>query len=96
MSEKVDIGILKSYADRMKVTVEFPDSDLDEICRVTGERKKGLAIRKLVLDALLVKQRAEIAEKFISGEWRAELAGFEAGRAADRESAKKLATEWRE
>ena len=77
----------------MKVTVEFPDSDLKEICRVTGERKKGPAIRKLVLDALMMKRREEVANKFISGEWGAELAGFEAGRAAGRASAKTRAAQ---
>ena len=71
----------------MKVTVDFPDNELKEICRVTGERKKGPAIRKLVMEALLVKRREEIAQKFISGEWGVELTGFEAGRAADREAA---------
>jgi hypothetical protein len=80
----------------MKVTVEFPDSDLKEICRVAGERKKGPAIRKLVMDALLMKRREAIANKFISGEWGVELAGFEAGRAADREIAKQRAARLRE
>ena len=72
----------------MKVTVELSDSELKHVCRVTGERKKGPAIRKLVADALLMKRREEIAGKFISGEWGTELAGFEAGRAADRKKAK--------
>ncbi len=70
----------------MKVTVEMSDSEVREICRVTGERKKGPAIRKLVTDALQMKRRERIAEKFISGEWGAELKGFEAAQAADREA----------
>ena len=80
----------------MKVTVDFPDNELKEICRVTGERKKGPAIRKLVMEALLVKRREEIAQKFISGEWGVELTGFEAGRAADREAAQIRAAQWRD
>ena len=80
----------------MKITVEFPDSEIQEVCRVTGERKKGPAIRKLVTEALFIKRREEIAQKFISGEWGTELAGFESERAADREKAKKRSTQWRD
>jgi hypothetical protein len=72
----------------MKVTVDLSDSELKDVCRITGERKKGPAIRKLVVDALMMKRREEIAGKFISGEWGVELAGFEAGRAADRKAAR--------
>ena len=70
----------------MKITVEISDSDLREICRVTGERKKGPAIRKLVTDALQIKRREQLAQKFITGEWGVDLKGFEAGQAADQES----------
>lgn len=71
----------------MKVTVELSDSELKEICRFTGEHKKGPAIRKLVVDALMMKRREEIAGKFISGKWGVKLTGFEASRAADRKAA---------
>ena|ERR1700676_1026896 len=47
-------------------------------------------------DKAMLARRREIAEKFISGEWGVELEGFEAGRAADREAAKKRAKLWRE
>lgn len=70
----------------MKITVELSDSDVKEICRVTGEKKKGPAIRKLVADALLMKRRAMLAKKFVTGEWGIELKGFEAAQAADREA----------
>ncbi len=79
----------------MKVTVELSDSDLKDICRITGERKKGPAIRKLVVDALMLKRREEIAGKFISGKWGVTLAGFENARAADRKIAKKSSSKWR-
>ena len=62
----------------MKITVEIPESELREICRVTGEHKKGPAIRKLVADALLIKRRERFAQKFICGDWGVELKGFEA------------------
>lgn len=73
----------------MKVTVELSDSELKDICRVTGERKKGPAIRKLVVDALMIRRRQEIAGKFISGVWGVRLEGFEKARTADRTAAKK-------
>jgi hypothetical protein len=79
----------------MKITVEISDSDLKEVCRVTGERKKGPAIRKLVADALLLKQRAALTQKFISGKWGVELKGFEAGQTAARRKGAAAATRWR-
>jgi hypothetical protein len=79
----------------MKVTVELSDTELEDICRITGERKKGPAIRKLVVDALMMKRRAEIADKFISGTWGVELAGIEASRTADRATARKREAKWR-
>ena len=70
----------------MKITVELPDSEIKEICRVTGERKKGPAIRKLVADAMMLKRREILARKFIEGEWGVELKGFEEAQAADKEA----------
>jgi hypothetical protein len=80
----------------MKVTVELSDSELKDICRLTGESKKGPAIRTLVLSALTMKRREEIVGKFISGQWGVELSGFEEGRAADRKAARKRNAKWRE
>ena len=68
----------------MKITVEFPDSQVKEICRVTGQKKKGPAIRTLVEEALMLKRREAVAQKFISGEWGVILGGFEEAEAADR------------
>jgi hypothetical protein len=73
----------------MKVTVELSDSELRDIYRMTGVRKKGPAIRKLVVDALMMRRREEIAQKFLSGEWGAALDGFEESRAADRAAARR-------
>jgi hypothetical protein len=80
----------------MKITVELSDSDIKEICRVTGESKKGPAIRKLVADALLLKRREKLAQKFIMGEWGVELKGFEAGRAADQQTERNSEDRWRD
>jgi hypothetical protein len=68
----------------MRITLDFPDSDIKEICRVAGESKKGPAIRKLVTDALMLKRRGRLAQKFITSRWSVELKGFEAAQAADR------------
>jgi hypothetical protein len=69
----------------MKITVDIPDSDIKEICRVTGEKKKGPAIRKLVTEALMLKRRPNVAQKFIDGEWGVELTEFEAAQTANEE-----------
>ena len=80
----------------MKITVELADAELREICEITGIRKKGPAIRKLLADSLMLKRRARIAHKFLSGEWSAELEGHEAAKKADREQARTLAEQWRD
>jgi hypothetical protein len=80
----------------MKVTVEISDSEIKEICRVTGESKKGPAIRKLVADALMLKRREKLAQKFISGEWGAELKGFEAAQTAEQQADSQAEKRWRE
>ncbi len=58
--------------------VSLPESDLRKICQLTGIWKKGPAIRKVVDDVLRLERRAEISQKFLSGEWSAELDTFEA------------------
>ena len=79
----------------MKVTVDIPDSEMEDVCLFTGETKKGPAILMMVADALRLKRRERLAQKFISGEWGTSLAGFESVRAADRKSAKQRAQTWR-
>lgn len=80
----------------MKITVELPDSDIKEICIFTGESKKGPAIRKMVTDALMMKRRQQLAEKFISGEWGVELSGFESAQAKDRQINEQRNKAWRD
>jgi hypothetical protein len=79
----------------MKITVDISDSEIKEICRVTGERKKGPAIRKLVVDALMLKRREKLAQKFIDAEWGVELKGFELAQAADRDAESRGKERWR-
>ena len=79
----------------MRITVEFSETEVKEICRLTGEAKNGPAIRKLVADSLLLKRREELAQKFIEGEWGNELQGLEANQAADRNRDKRIEKRWR-
>jgi hypothetical protein len=46
-------------------------------------------------DALMLKRRATLAQKFISGEWGVELSTFENGRAKDRQASEKNERAWR-
>jgi hypothetical protein len=80
----------------MKITVELSDSELDAVRTATGEIKKGPAVRKLVLDALMLHRRAEITERFVSGEWGVELATFEEGQAIERRKSEELERAWRD
>lgn len=68
----------------MKISVELSDAEIRDVIRFTGEKQKGPAIRKLVVDALMLRRRAASTEKFVNGDWAAELKGFEKLRALDR------------
>ncbi len=57
----------------MKITVEISEKDMRDVIQLTGVKKKGPAIRKLVADALMLRRRSEIARRFMTGEWSAEL-----------------------
>ena len=69
----------------MKVTVELSEAEMVEVLELTGERKKGPAIRRLMEEALQQRRRARIAQRFLSGEWGVELEHFEADRRRDQE-----------
>jgi hypothetical protein len=43
------------------VTVELSDQEMAEVLELTGERKKGPAIRRLMEEALQQRRRAQIA-----------------------------------
>jgi hypothetical protein len=74
---QVDARIGFSYIKNVKVTVEFSDNELKDILRLSGEKKKGPAIRKFVTQELMLKRRREISRKVLAGEIRAELPAFE-------------------
>ena len=69
----------------MKVTVELSDTEMAEILELTGERKKGPAIRRLMEEALQQHRRAQIAQRFLSGEWGVELESFESDQERERQ-----------
>lgn len=75
----------------MKVTVELSDQEMAEILDLTGERKKGPAIRRLMEAALQQRRRAQIAQRFISGEWGVELETHEADQERERLRAQEIA-----
>ncbi|MBA3650100.1 MAG: hypothetical protein H0W66_01125 [Chthoniobacterales bacterium] len=50
---------------------------MKEIMRLSGEKRKGAAVRRLALEALLLKKRREIAEKFFAGKWSVDLLAIE-------------------
>jgi hypothetical protein len=74
----------------MKVTVEVSDSELREILELTGERKKGPAIRRLMEQALQLRRRQRIAERFLSGTWGVELEEFEVAQQRERDQLQAL------
>jgi hypothetical protein len=70
--------------ETMKVTVELSDQEMAEILELSGERKKGPAIRRLMEEALQQRRRAQIAQRFLSGEWGVELETYEADQERER------------
>ena len=75
----------------MKVTVELSDKEMAEILDVTGERKKGPAIRRLMEEALQQRRRAQIAQRFLSGEWGVELESVEDDQERERQRDREVA-----
>ena len=71
----------------MKITVEIPDQDLQDILRFSGEKKKGPAIARLVADTLMLKRRRELSEEVKSGSVRFDFPHYETMQELDRKSA---------
>ncbi len=76
----------------MKVTVELSGQEMAEVLELTGERKKGPAIRRLMEEALQQRRRAQIAQRFLSGEWGVELDTYEADQERERQRAREIAS----
>jgi hypothetical protein len=82
-----DLSVRLSEVKTMKVTVELSDTEMAEILDLTGERKKGPAIRRLMEEALQQRRRAQIAQRFLSGEWGVELETYEQDQERERRQA---------
>jgi hypothetical protein len=78
----------------MKISVEFSDSEMREIRNASGEKKKGPAIRKIVTDALRLRRRREMVQKFVSGEWAVDLDSWQVTRERERRTARKTVDMW--
>ena len=76
----------------MKVTVELSDQETAEVLELSGERKKGPAIRRLMEEALQQRRRAQIAQRFLSGDWGVELETYDADQERERLRAQEIAT----
>jgi len=76
---------------------KLQDAIADLLRKGLSAGQRGGGKRTIVkADKLMLKRRAELTRKFISGEWGTELAGFEAGRAADRREARERDARWRQ
>ena len=75
----------------MKISVELSDSELKDVCKFTGIKKKGPAIRKMVLDELMMRKRRAFVDEVLAGKFSAEFAGFEEARALDRKKSRERA-----
>ena len=53
----------------MKISVEFSEKELDQIRQVTGEKKKGPAVRRLALEALQLRRRRQLNREVLDGKW---------------------------
>jgi hypothetical protein len=61
----------------MKVTIRITEQEWTEIHEITGIQAKAPAIRTFLNDSLQLLRRRQIAAKFLSGEWSAELPDYE-------------------
>jgi hypothetical protein len=61
----------------MKVIIHITEQEWTEIREITGMQAKDPAIRTFLTDSLPLLRRRQIAEKFLSGEWSAELPDYE-------------------
>lgn len=62
----------------MKITIELPESDLKDILRFSGEKKKGPAIAKFLSTGLKLRRRRELTEEVMSGKVRLDFPHYEA------------------
>ena len=67
----------------MKITVEIPEKDLQDIMRYSGEKKKGPAITKFLTTELMLRRRRELSDEVMSGKVRLEFPHYEGAQDLD-------------
>ena len=65
---------------------------MTEILELTGKRKKGPAIRRLMEEALQQRRRAQIAQRCLNGEWGVELETYATDQERERLRAQEIAS----
>ena len=70
----------------MKITVEIPEKDLQDIMRYSGEKKKGPAIAKFLATELMLRRRRELSDEVMSGKVRLDFPNYEAVQELDRKN----------
>lgn len=68
-----DTRIQYSEGSPRNVIVKLADQEIAKIRHLAGESKKVSAIPRLMEEALQQRRRAEIAQSFLTDEWRLEL-----------------------
>lgn len=71
------------------------DETVSELLRSALAASSKGPVTAIRADASMLEKRKRIAEKYLIGEWGAELAGFEEGRSADRDAADTRERAWR-
>lgn len=79
------IWVGRSVLETMKVTVEISEDDLRHVLEMTGEKKKGPAIAKLVEESVRLERRRLLAGQVLAEGWRCELPDWQEGRKRERE-----------
>jgi plasmid stability protein len=96
MSTKLDIP--DDLAEDVRLRAEEEGRGLDEtaaaLLRIGLASLSVQPVTAIRATSSMLEQRKRIADKFITGEWGLELAGFREGRDADRESAEVRARAW--
>lgn len=67
----------------MKITVDLSDNELAAVMRFAGEKKKGPAIRKFLVNELMLKRRLELLDLAMTGTSRIELPSWKTLRKRD-------------
>ena len=69
----------------MKIKVDIPEDDLQDVMRFSGEKRKGPAIVKFVTSGLMLRRRRELSDEVMAGKFRVEFPDWEESRNRERE-----------